>query len=172
MPRAAVSSPPMSQPAPSLSFLFARPAHWLALGLGAGLSPVAPGTFGTLVAWPIAWGLHATGSDALYVAATAVLFVLGIGAADATARDLGVADHGAIVIDEVVAFLCVLFFVDRAPLWQLLAFVLFRAFDIVKPPPIRTVDARMKGGLGVMLDDLLAAGYTLLVIALVQRLVP
>ena len=70
----------MSQPAVPLSFLFVRPAHFLALGLGAGLSPVAPGTFGTLVAWPIAWGLHATGSDAAYLAVTAVLFALGIGA--------------------------------------------------------------------------------------------
>jgi phosphatidylglycerophosphatase A len=159
----------MSQPAVPVSFLFVRPAHFLALGLGAGLSPVAPGTFGTLVAWPIAWGLHATGSDAAYLAVTAVLFALGIGAADVTARDLGVADHGAIVIDEVVAFLCVLFFVDRAPLWQLAAFVVFRVFDIVKPPPIRTVDLHMKGGFGVMFDDLLAAGYTLLVLALAQR---
>ena len=161
---------PIRSPAIPLSFLVARPAHVVALGLGAGLAPVAPGTFGTLVAWPIAWLLHATGSDAVYLAVTAVLFVVGALAADATARDLGVADHGAIVIDEIVAFLVVLFLAPSAWPWQVLAFVLFRLFDIAKPPPIREIDARLKGGLGVMLDDLMAAAYTLLVLAIVARL--
>jgi phosphatidylglycerophosphatase A len=159
----------MRSPAIPVSFLLARPAHVVALGFGAGLAPFAPGTFGTLVALPIAWLLHATGSDAIYLATTALLFVAGVFAAETTARDLGVADHGAIVIDEIAAFLVVLFFTPRAGLAQAGAFVLFRLFDIVKPPPIREVDARMKGGLGVMLDDLLAAAYTLLVLAVVER---
>jgi phosphatidylglycerophosphatase A len=89
-----------------------------------------------------------------------------------TGRALGVPDHGSIVIDEVVAFLLVLFFAGLTP-WRIgVAFVLFRLFDIVKPPPIRQLDASMKNGIGVMLDDLLAAGYTLLVLALAARLVP
>jgi phosphatidylglycerophosphatase A len=103
---------------------------------------------------------------------TALLFVAGVFAADVTARDLGVADHGAIVIDEIVAFLVVLFFTPRTWLAQAGAFALFRLFDIVKPPPIREVDARMKGGFGVMLDDLLAAAYALLVLAIVARVLP
>jgi phosphatidylglycerophosphatase A len=90
-------------------------------------------------------------------------------AADATARALGVADHGAIVIDEIVAFLVVLFFTPRTWLAQAAAFALFRLFDVAKPPPIREVDARMKGGVGVMLDDLLAAAYTLLALAIAER---
>jgi phosphatidylglycerophosphatase A len=159
----------MRSPAIPVSFLLARPAHVVALGFGAGLAPVAPGTFGTLVALPIAWLLQASGSDALYLAVTALLFVAGVFAADATARDLGVTDHGAIVIDEIVAFLVVLFFAPRTWLAQAAAFALFRLFDIVKPPPIREVDARMKGGLGVMLDDLLAAAYTLLALAIAER---
>jgi phosphatidylglycerophosphatase A len=159
----------MRSPAIPVSFLLARPAHVVALGLGAGLAPVAPGTFGTLVALPIAWLLHATGSDAIYLAATGLLFVAGVFAADAAARALGVADHGAIVIDEIVAFLVVLFFTPRTWLAQAAAFALFRLFDIVKPPPIREVDARMKGGVGVMLDDLLAAAYTLVVLAVAAR---
>jgi phosphatidylglycerophosphatase A len=162
----------MRSPAIPVSFLLARPAHVVALGFGAGLAPVAPGTFGTLVALPIAWLLQASGSDAVYLAVTALLFVAGAFAADVTARDLGVADHGAIVIDEIVAFLVVLFFTPRTWLAQAGAFALFRLFDIVKPPPIREVDARMKGGFGVMLDDLLAAAYALLVLAIVARVLP
>lgn len=156
---------------PTFSFLCAHPAHFIALGFGAGLSPVAPGTFGTLVALPVAWALHALGSDALFVAVIVALLVIGAWASQVTGRHMGVADHGAIVIDEVAAFLLVLFFVGDNPLRQAFAFLLFRVFDIVKPPPIGYVDGAVKNGVGVMLDDLLAAGYTLLLLAIAQRLV-
>jgi len=155
---------------PSLRFLFARPAHFVALGFGAGLAPAAPGTFGTLVAIPIAAGLHAYAPDAVYLAVVAAFLGVGIWAAAITGRDLGVPDHGAIVCDEVVAFLLVLFFVTSDGVSVALAFLLFRLFDIVKPPPIRQLDAALKNGFGVMLDDLVAAGYTLLVLALGRRL--
>ncbi len=155
----------MSAAVPSLRFLFARPAHFVALGFGAGLAPVAPGTFGTLVAIPIAMGLHAYAPDAVYLAVVAAFLGVGIWAAAITGRDLGLPDHGAIVCDEVVAFLLVLFFVSSDGVSVALAFLLFRLFDIVKPPPIRQLDAALKNGFGVMLDDLVAAGYTLLVLA-------
>ena len=151
---------------PSPRFAFSRPAHTIALGFGAGLSPYAPGTVGTLVAWPLGWYLP----PLLVVAAIAPLFALGVWACAVTGRDLGVADHRAMVWDEIVAFLLVLAFVPRALGWQLAAFVLFRFFDIAKPPPIRALERRYHGGFGVMFDDLLAAGYTLLVLALVKRL--
>ena len=86
-----------------------------------------------------------------------------------TGRDLGAADHGSIVIDEVVAFLAVLYFVGGDPFRAAFAFLLFRIFDIAKPPPIRQLDATLKNGFGVMLDDLLAAAYTLLVFAIAIR---
>lgn len=161
---------PRGEVAPTLRFLLARPAHWIALGFGAGLAPVAPGTFGTLVALPIAAVLWTFWGDAGFLVAVPLLFVVGIWAAAVTGRDLGVADHGSIVWDEVVAFLIVLFFVGRDSLRVAIAFALFRAFDIFKPPPIRQLDARLKTGFGVMLDDVVAAGYTLLVFALGQRL--
>ena len=82
-----------------------------------------------------------------------------------------VADHGAMCWDETVAFLLVLAIAPQNWRWQAAAFVLFRAFDVVKPPPIRQLESRMKGGFGVMFDDLLAAGYTLLVLALARRFV-
>jgi phosphatidylglycerophosphatase A len=154
---------------PSLRFLLHHPAHFIALGFGSGLAPVAPGTFGTLVAIPIALLLREHGGDLAYLAACAVLFAVGTWASAVTGRSLGAPDHGAIVIDEVVAFLLVLFFTGTTPLRMVVAFGLFRLFDIVKPPPIRQLDAAMKNGLGVMLDDLLAAGYALIVFALGQR---
>ena len=82
---------------------------------------------------------------------------------------LGVADHGAMCWDEVVAFLLVLAITPQDWRWQAAAFFLFRLFDVVKPPPIRQLERRMKGGFGVMADDILAAGYTLLVLAIAKR---
>jgi len=160
----------MSAPAPTLQFMLAHPAHMIALGFGAGLSPVAPGTFGTLVAIPLAIVLRAYVADSAFLAAIVAFAAIGVWAASVTGRDLGVPDHGAIVWDEVVAFLLVLYFVGDGALRVAFAFLLFRVFDIVKPPPIRNVDAAMKTGVGVMLDDLIAAGYTLLVFALWQRI--
>ncbi len=155
--------------APTLPFLFRHPAHFIALGFGAGLAPVAPGTFGTLVAIPIAMALRAHVSDVAFIGALVAFTLVGVWAATVTGRALGVPDHGAIVCDEVVAFLLVLFFVGNDGVAVAVAFLLFRFFDIVKPPPIRQLDAALKNGFGVMLDDLLAAGYTLLALALWQR---
>ena len=161
----------MTAASPTLRFLLRHPAHFIALGFGSGLAPFAPGTFGTLVAIPIAALLRAYASDIGFVAAIVLLFALGTWAADVTGRDLDIPDHGGIVIDEIVAFLIVLYFVGSDPLRQAFAFLLFRIFDIAKPPPIRQVDAALKNGVGVMVDDLLAAAYTLFVFALVVRLV-
>jgi len=128
------------------------------------MSPLVPGTIGTVVALPIAFALHTLGSDALYLSVAISLLFVGVWASQVTGQRLGNADHGAIVIDEVVAFLIVLFFFDKQWLYQLWAFFIFRFFDIVKPPPIGHIDRTIKNGLGVMLDDLLAAGYTLLIL--------
>jgi len=155
--------------APGWGFLFRHPAHFIALGFGAGLAPVAPGTFGTLLAIPIAALLRAQASDAVFAAAIVVFALVGVWAAEVTGRNLGVPDHGAIVWDEVVAFLLVLFVVGGDGVRVAVAFLVFRAFDIVKPPPIRQLDAALKNGFGVMADDFLAAGYTLIVLAVGER---
>ena len=160
----------MTAERPDARFLLSHPAHFIALGFGSGLAPFAPGTFGTLVAIPLALLLHGYGSDAAFVIAIAVAFIAGAWASQVTGKDLGVADHGAIVIDEVAAFLLVLFFVGVEPVRIAVAFVLFRIFDIVKPPPIRELDAAFKNGVGVMADDALAALYTLVVFAVGHRL--
>ena len=160
----------MSAVQPDWRFLVAHPAHFLALGFGAGLAPVMPGTFGTLVAIPIAVVLRMWGDVAFAVAIVAG-FAIGVWASGVAGRALGEDDHSAIVWDEVVAFALVLFFVGAAWWRVALAFVLFRVFDIVKPPPIRQLERRLSGGLGVMADDIGAAAYTLIAFALVQRIV-
>jgi phosphatidylglycerophosphatase A len=159
----------MKRKAPSLQFLLSHPAHFIALGFGAGLAPVAPGTFGTLVAIPIALALRVYVPDYVFLSAIVAFLLIGTWAAGVTGRDLDVPDHGAIVWDEIVAFLLILYFVGNSWLGIAIGFLLFRFFDIAKPPPIRQLDRAMKNGTGVMLDDLLAAGYTLLVLALWKR---
>lgn len=153
---------------PSAQFAFSHPAHFIALGFGAGLSPRAPGTAGTLLAIAL-WWMFGGGEPRLLLAVLALLFGVGVWACGVTGRHLGVPDHGAMCWDEVVAFLLVLALVPDHPWWQAAAFCLFRAFDILKPAPIRQMEQRFKGGFGVMVDDLLAAGYTLLVLALFKR---
>lgn len=155
---------------PTLRLLLSHPAHFISLGLGSGLAPRAPGTVGTLAAWLLYPLLRAPLSDFVFLALLASFFVAGILAAERTGRALGVPDHGAIVWDEMVAFWLVLFFAPPGLAWQALAFALFRFFDIVKPPPVRWADARVKGGFGVMLDDLVAAGYALLALAAAVQL--
>lgn len=157
---------------PGWRFLFRHPAHFLAFGFGSGLARRAPGTFGTLAAFPIYWYLAPRLSDAMFLLVLAGSFAIGVRACDITGKALGVSDYGGIVWDEVVAFLLVLFFTPPGWEWSLLAFALFRFFDIVKPPPIRYFDSNWHGGLGVMFDDLLAAGYALLCLAIIKSLLP
>jgi phosphatidylglycerophosphatase A len=159
----------MTAARPAAAFAFSHPAHAVALGFGAGLVPFAPGTAGTLLGWVLAVALGGLDAGFLLLAA-AIGFLLGVWACGVTGRDLGVADHGAMVWDEVAAFLLVLAFVPRELAWQAAAFVVFRFFDIAKPPPIRSLERRYGGGFGVMFDDLVAAGYTLLLLAVVKRL--
>jgi len=150
---------------PTFRLLLSHPTHFISLGFGSGLSPRAPGTAGTLAAWLLYPLLRAPISDVVFLALLASFFVAGVMAADRTGRALGVSDHGAIVWDEIVAFWLVLFFAPATLGWQAVAFVLFRFFDIVKPPPIRWADRHIEGGFGVMFDDLIAAGYSIVALA-------
>ncbi|MGE5652070.1 phosphatidylglycerophosphatase A [Noviherbaspirillum sp. UKPF54] len=155
---------------PNARFMLSHPAHVLAQGFGSGLSPVVPGTSGTLFAW-LAFNVLSTRWPqwftplhwALVIAAG---FVVGVWACHRTGRDLGIADHGSMVWDEIIAFWLVLLVLMPADFnTQLWAFVWFRFFDMVKPAPIRYFDRHLKGGFGVMWDDIVAAFYTLLVFA-------
>jgi len=164
---------------PGPGFALAHPAHFIALGFGTGLAPLAPGTAGTLLAFPLfillGWLLPTVSLFGvvvpLYLFGVIVLFFgIGVWACARTGRDLGIADHSAMNWDEVVAMLLILLLTPSGWAWWALAFFAFRFFDVVKPPPIRHIDRAMKGGVGVMFDDIVAAFYTLLLIALVKRI--
>lgn len=140
-----------------------NPVHLLAFGFGSGLAPKAPGTFGTLAALPF-WLLLAALPFWLLLAVLLISFIAGCYICGKTAEDLGVHDYGGIVWDEFVGLwltLLPLYCLGLAsdPLALVLGFVLFRFFDIVKPWPIKWADAKVDGGLGIMLDDVLAAMY-------------
>jgi phosphatidylglycerophosphatase A len=180
----AASQPPGAvRPAPlrpTGKFLLAHPAHFIALGFGSGLSPVAPGTAGTLWAWLSFLALQRWLSPQEIGWLLAVSIPLGWWACAVTARNLRVLDPGSIVWDEIAAFWAVLWLVMPTGLaGQAIAFALFRYFDAAKPGPVGWADRLSHGvdpatrrnawtiaGFGIMLDDLVAAGCTLLVIAL------
>ena len=162
---------------PTLRFMFHHPAHVIALGFGSGLSPVAPGTVGTLWAWLAFVALRPLFTDLHFALLLACSVLVGWWACTVTARHMAVADPGAIVWDEVIAFWLVLWLVMPASLWgQVAAFALFRFFDAVKPGPVAWADGLFKGragrpvswgqGFGILFDDLVAALCTLLVLAL------
>lgn len=157
--------PPDPQPARQLAadwrFLLRHPAHFLAFGFGTGLSPFAPGTVGTLAGFPLYFLLRGL-EPAVYFLAVALLYVAGIWFCDIAGKAIGVADHGGIVWDEIVAFLLILPFAPSTLTGFVAAFFLFRLFDIWKPFPIGYFDKRLKNGFGVMFDDLLAAIYAIL----------
>ena len=155
---------------PDRRFLLTNPANFLALGLGSGLAKKAPGTFGTLIAIPLFAALMQTPELAHYLV-IALLFASGIPICTRAGNALGVSDHGSIVWDEIVAFMLVLEFTPLSWKWWLTAFALFRLFDIWKPFPIRQCDARLKGGFGVMFDDLLAAIYAIVSLKALQWLI-
>ena len=151
-----------------MRFVLRHPAHFVAFGGGIGLLPFAPGTFGTLLALPIFWYAGASLDPEIYFIGLAALFAIGVWACGVAGRALGRPDYGGMVWDETVAFLLVLFFTPAHGYWQAFAFLVFRLFDIVKPPPIRYYERMFKNGLGVMIDDVAAAFYTLLVLALAR----
>jgi phosphatidylglycerophosphatase A len=140
-----------------------NPLHWLAFGLGSGAAPKAPGTFGTLAAIPLYLLLQPL-DPLVYIGITALLFLFGVWLCDRVSRDLGVHDHGGIVWDEWVGLLVTLWLAPPGWWWLLAGFLLFRLFDILKPQPIRWIDQRVRGGMGIMLDDLLAGlfGFAIL----------
>jgi phosphatidylglycerophosphatase A len=141
---------------------------FLAFGFGSGLSRFAPGTMGTLAAIPFAVLLKNLPVAGFWIL-LCFLFVVGVFLCDVSSKRLGQHDPGGIVWDEMVAYWLTVAFIPFSWPWWVLAFVLFRFFDIVKPWPIRRVERRFGGGLGIMLDDIVAALYAMLFLYLAQR---
>ena len=149
--------------------LLKNPVHLLSVGFGSGLAPKAPGTFGTIAALPF-WYVLQFLPPAYYVLVLILAFMLGVYLCGATADALGVHDHGGIVWDEFVGLWIALFMVPMHFGWILLGFALFRLFDIWKPWPIRVLDAKVHGGFGIMIDDVLAGVYAYLTLQLLYVL--
>jgi phosphatidylglycerophosphatase A len=152
---------------PNAAFMLSHPHHFVAQGFGSGLSPVMPGTMGTLLGWALfvvlsgRWPTVFTAGHWAWI--IGIGFLLGIHVCERTGRALGVADHGSMVWDEIIAMWLVLLVIMPADfITQCWAFFWFRVFDMVKPPPISYFDRHLKGGFGVMWDDIVAAFYTLL----------
>lgn len=137
------------------------PMQFLASGFGSGCAPVAPGTFGTLAAVPI-WILLSFLSPITYAILVVAIFVLGCYVSEKASQEMGVHDHGGIVIDEFVGYFITMFLVPLSWVNILLGFILFRIFDVLKPWPIKVLDRQVKGGFGIMVDDVLA-GFMALV---------
>jgi phosphatidylglycerophosphatase A len=148
----------VSRPARLPLHTLRHPVHLLAFGLGSGLSPWAPGTVGTALAVPLAW-LMVDWPMAWRLATVAIVILGGIVVCGASAKRLGVHDHPAIVLDEIAALLALALTLPKHAVWFASAFILFRFFDIAKPWPIREMDHSLRGGVGIMLDDLMAALY-------------
>jgi phosphatidylglycerophosphatase A len=143
--------------------LLRDPVHFFALGFGSGLMPVAPGTAGTLVGVLLDPMLRPLGLE-LRIMVVALMFGVGVWLCGESARRLGTHDHPAIVWDEIVGYLALMLVLPAGWPWALAGFVIFRFFDIVKPWPIRQLDHGVRGGLGIMLDDVMAAAWGALVL--------
>ena len=159
------------KPAPLPSSIWTDPLLLLACGLGSGAARFAPGTFGTLVAIPLYWFIQPL-SVLYYAMLTVVFFIVGIGLCGYAARKLGVHDHPGIVWDEVVGYLVTMFMAPAGITWIIIGFMLFRLFDIWKPWPIGWLDAKVGGGFGIMIDDVLAGIYAAALLQLLVFLLP
>ena len=152
------------------SFIVSNPVYFIAFGFGSGLSPVAPGTFGTLPGYLLYFILAEFLPWTFVLIVLTVLFFLGSWWCDIAGKAIGEVDHKGIVWDEMIGMALVLCFTPTTPFWWGVAFLFFRFFDIIKPWPIYLADRKIKNGFGVMLDDLLAAGYAIIAIKVVAAL--
>ncbi|SIT72738.1 phosphatidylglycerophosphatase [Ectothiorhodosinus mongolicus] len=154
---------------PPARLILRDPVHFLAFGFGSGLSPKAPGTAGTLAAVPLVYFALALPFWA-YVLLTLVIIIAGVWICDNSSKRLGVHDHPGIVWDEIAGLFITLLAAPAGLIWLAVGFVLFRFFDILKPWPIGWLDRQVGGGLGIMLDDVLAGIYALICLQLLALL--
>ena len=148
-----------------------KPVHFLAFGFGSGLAPFAPGTFGTLMAIPL-YLLMMQLSLAPYLILTAIVCVTGVWICDKSSKLLGVHDHGGIVWDEFAGFFITMIAAPAGWVWIVIGFALFRLFDIWKPWPISLLDKKVEGGLGIMIDDIVAGVYALICVQALHAFFP
>ncbi|GHA15146.1 phosphatidylglycerophosphatase A [Arenicella chitinivorans] len=158
----------------AVQFQLRNPIHLFALGFGSGLIKPAPGTWGTLASVPVFWVIvqFLPPAQLGYAMMLAVTFLFGVYVCGQTARDVGVHDHGSIVWDEFVGYFVTMAMVPPSWLNLALGFVLFRVLDIVKPWPIKLLDKHVHGGLGIMIDDVVAGVIAATVLYFAQPYLP
>jgi len=150
--------------------IWKNPLHFIAFGFGTGAIPIAPGTFGTIAAIPFYLLLHLLPNLFYFIALTVItLFCMWL--CEKVSREINVHDHQGMCIDEFPGFLLTMFAAPFHWIWILTGFILFRIFDIWKPFPIRYVDKNIKGGFGMVLDDLLAGVYSCVVLQILIRII-
>jgi phosphatidylglycerophosphatase A len=159
----------MNTVSPTFKELLRNPVHFLAFGFGSGLFPKAPGTAGTLLGI-LAWIFLVKLSLVTYIIIIVIAALAGIYFCGKTARDLNVHDHSGIVWDEIVGIWFAMILVPVTWGWILVSFLLFRFLDILKPWPISWIDKNISGGIGIMADDLLAGGFTAIVLYLTMKI--
>lgn len=160
----------MTKKLPIPSTVWTNPIHFLAFGFGAGTLPIAPGTWGTLIAIPLY--LLVSGLPLLiYSAITLIIILAGIWICDVAEKATGVRDHSGIVWDEIAGFFVTMLAAPHGLIWVVIGFILFRIFDIWKPWPIHWLDQHLNGGLGIMVDDVIAAIYAWIVLQIMARVV-
>jgi phosphatidylglycerophosphatase A len=152
----------------SYRHLIKNPIHFLSFGLGSGLIPGMPGTYGSFLALFLFLPLAHLNLATLLII-NILLFILGCYCCDKTAKALGVDDPSPVVLDEIVAMFFILSFIPLSLVNYILAFVVFRFFDILKPWPVSWCDKNIKGGVGIMVDDIAAAVYSLIVVAIIIK---
>jgi phosphatidylglycerophosphatase A len=152
----------------SVRTVFGHPVHFVAFGFGTGLAPVAPGTVGTLVGIPFFLLMFSLPLWA-YLSLTAAMFIFGVWICGRSSQLLGVHDHGGIVWDEVVGYLVTMIAAPSGLGWIVVGFILFRIFDILKPWPIGYLDKQVSGGFGIMIDDVLAGIYAMLILQVMSK---
>lgn len=148
--------------------IWQNPWHFIAFGFGSGAIPIAPGTFGTLVAIPF-YLLIQSLPLGIYIG---IVIIIAIGSSwlcQRVSREIGIDDHQGMCLDEIVGYLVTMTAAPHGILWIVIGFVLFRFFDIVKPMPIRYIDEKIKGGIGMILDDVLAGIYSCLIIQIIAK---
>jgi len=151
----------------AVATVFGNPIHFLAFGFGSGLAPVAPGTFGTLVGVPFFLFMVSLPLWS-YLLLILAFFLFGVWICDRSSKLLGVHDHGGIVWDEIVGYLVTMIAAPEGWGWIVIGFILFRIFDIFKPWPIAYLDRHVSGGFGIMIDDILAGVYAMLILQLLN----
>ncbi|MCD6040167.1 MAG: p [Gammaproteobacteria bacterium] len=154
-------------PQPLPSSMWKKSSHFIAFGFGSGAAPFAPGTFGTLMGIPFYLAMQSL-SHVLYLILLVLIILASMWLCDKVSKEIGIHDHSGMCLDEIVGYLVTMYAAPHGILWIWLGFLLFRLFDIWKPWPINYIDEKVSGGVGIILDDVLAGVYSMIILRILS----